>query len=88
MNRENRLALAESASLRHEAFGALVYSYPDRRLLFIDHQLLPFLASTGGRTIGEIADDLLSRGVMSETGFARTLLLLDGLHQKGIVNVL
>jgi len=88
MNRENRLALAESASLRREAFGALIYSYADRRLLFIDDQLLPFLASAGGRTVGEIADDLLSRGVMSETGLARTLLVLDGLHQKGILNVL
>jgi putative mycofactocin binding protein MftB len=88
MNRDNRVTLAGSASLRHEAFGALIYSYADRRLLFIDHQLLPFLASTGDRSVGEIADDLLAQGEMSETAVARTMLLLDGLHQKGIVNVL
>lgn len=88
MNRQSRIRLSNKAALRHEAFGALVYIYGERRLLFIDQRLLPFLESEGTQTVGDIADSLISQSAIVEGSVSKTLTLLEGLHQKGVVDVL
>jgi putative mycofactocin binding protein MftB len=88
MNRQSRIRLSNKATLRNEAFGALIYSYAERRLLFIDQRLLPFLTAEGTRNLGDIADSLIAEGAIKEASVSKTLILLEGLHQKGVVDVL
>ncbi len=88
MRREDRIALAPKAALRPERFGALVYTYDERRLLFLDESLCTFVTSEGARSVGEIGDSLIADGKLDEAGLARMLLLLEGLRRKGIVRVL
>ncbi len=88
MNRQTRIRLSNNAALRHETFGALIYSHSERRLLFIDQRVLPFLTSEGTRTVGDIADSLISEGAIEEGSVSKTMTLLAGLHQKGVVDVL
>jgi len=88
MDRDSRIRLSTTASLRREAFGALVYSYKDRRLLFIDQRLLPYLTSDGTRTVGEIADSLAAEGNIPGSRLEKTMALLEGLRRKGVLDEL
>ncbi|MDQ6773092.1 MAG: mycofactocin biosynthesis chaperone MftB [Candidatus Dormibacteraeota bacterium] len=81
MRLTDRVKLDEAVALRPERFGALAYSYNDRRLLFIDRALLPFVESGGVRTVGEIADEDSLGGTQLE----RILLVLEALKRKGIL---
>ena len=88
MKRSDRVRLDEAVSLRPERFGALAYSYRDRQLLFIDRSLLPFVESDGGRSLGEIADELVGQGALAPDTLPRVLTVLEGLRRKGIVHAL
>lgn len=88
MHHGDRIKLDEAVVVRAEQFGALAYSYRDRRLLFIAPELLPFLASEGTRSVGEIASHLRAEGKLDARSERRILLLLEGLRQKGIVHAL
>jgi putative mycofactocin binding protein MftB len=84
----DHVRLDDAVSLRPERFGALAYSYRDRRLMFIDRSLLPFLESDGGRSLGEIADDLVAQGALVPEAVPRLMTLLEGLRRRGVVNAL
>ncbi len=51
-------------------------------------RLLPFLTSEGTQTVGDIADSLIAEGAIEEGSVSKTMTLLAGLHQKGVVDVL
>ena len=88
MKRTDHLRLDEAVSLRPERFGALAYSYRDRQLLFIDRHLLPFVESDGGRSLGEIADDLVAQGSLQPATVPRLMTVLEGLRRRGVVHAL
>ena len=74
--------------MRPERFGALAYSYRDRQLLFIDRDLLPFVESDGGRSLGEIADELVAQGALQPDAVPRLMTVLEGLRRRGVVHAL
>ena len=84
----DHVRLDDAVSLRPERFGALAYSYRDRQLLFIDRSLLPFVESGGGRSLGEIADQLVAQGDLRPDAVPRLLTVLEGLRRKGVVHAL
>jgi putative mycofactocin binding protein MftB len=86
MKRTDRIKLDGSVSLRPEPFGALAYSYRDRRLLFIDRSVLPFVDSGGRRPLGEIADELVAAGELKGEAVTRIFTVLEGLRRQGVVN--
>lgn len=87
MKRSDRIRLDEAVALRPERFGALGYSYRDRRLFFIDQRLLPFVDSAGARPLGEIADELTARGQLAEDAVPGLMAVLEGLRRQGVVHV-
>jgi putative mycofactocin binding protein MftB len=88
VKRSDHIRLDDSVSLRRERFGALVYSYRDRQLLFIDRRLLPFVESDGRRSLGEIADELVAQGAVGPDAVPRLMTVLEGLRRKGVVHAL
>jgi putative mycofactocin binding protein MftB len=88
VKRSDRIRLDAEVSLRPERFGALAYSYRDRRLLFVDRALLPFLSSEGARPLGEIADELVAGGDLGAEAVPEILTLLEGFRRRGIVHAL
>jgi len=88
VKRSDRIRLDDAVALRPERFGALAYSYRDRQLLFIDRNLLPFVDSGGRRSLGEIADQLVSEGSLGADAVPRLLTVLEGLRRKGVVHAL
>ena len=87
MRRSDRIRLDEAVALRPERFGALAYSYRDRQLFFLDQRLLAFVGSAGERSLGEIADELVTRGELEGEALPRLLTVLEGLRRKGVVHV-
>jgi putative mycofactocin binding protein MftB len=88
MRRSDRVRLDSEIALRPERFGALAYSYRDRQLLFVERSLLPFLSSCGERPVGEIADELVAAGELSNEALPRVFTVLEGLRRRGIVHAL
>ncbi len=87
MRPSDRIRLDPGIALRPERFGALAYSYRDRQLLFIDRSLLPFVGSDGERPVGEIANELVGRGLLEAESVPRLMAVLEGLRRKGVVHV-
>jgi putative mycofactocin binding protein MftB len=88
VTRTDRVRLSPRAALREEPFGALVYTYDDRRLLFIEPPLAAFLGSDGSREVGDIADGLVAGGELAADAVPGMLRLLERLRRRGIVDAL
>jgi putative mycofactocin binding protein MftB len=84
----DHVRLDDAVSLRPERFGALAYSYRERRLMFIDRNLLPFVESGGRRSLGEIADELVAQGTLRPDALPRLMTVLEGLRRRGVVHAL
>ena len=90
MNAAAPYRLAQGVALRPERFGALVYSYDDRRLYFIhSHLAAEFVGSLDGtRPLREAVDDFVARNGLAASMGDSLLHTVGKLERMGVVKSL
>lgn len=83
-----RYSVSRSARLRPEGFGGLAYTFQDQKLYFVAAALMPFLTSTKGETVGEIAARIEAEHgkKLSQKSLAAIIVKLEELKEKGVLD--